>query len=200
MKRPVLALVLALSSVLSFAQDQPCDVHFSPATVKPKALENLRTLFASFIPDGESTRLANLRLTVMDLKKQKIDLVETLKIVSEANSLQDWQKARIAQIPQAQTQIVTLFRKMHSEYNKGGLFAGNKAFADLDIVIDAKKKTMNQICLLSYAKLPLSGDDKKALDGFISDLEYEVRTLADIDNELVAIIQKAQEQEHKKEG
>ena len=195
MKFFVAAIVIALSASSSAQNDPGCDVKFTPEAVKPKTLDSVRAVLASFIPTAESKRLSDLRLVVMDLAKKKAEFVETLHLVSNANSLQDWQKAKLQQIPELQRAIVSLFWKMRAEYNEGGLFAGNKAFADLGTVVQGKKAQLNEACLLTYSKLPLVGEDKKKLDTLISNIDVEIDLLHKIDDQLSELIRKAQEKQ-----
>src|SRR5882672_3207680 len=104
MKYCIAMFLVLLPWVVCSAQPEPaCDVKFAPEAVKPKTLDSIRIVIASFIPAGESKRLSDLRLIVIELKNKKTDLADTLKIVLDANSLQEWQKAKLQQIPDLQT-------------------------------------------------------------------------------------------------
>jgi hypothetical protein len=171
-----------------------CAVNFAPATSKPSVLQSILTTISSFNPKGENQRLSDLRQVVIDLRNNKSTLLDTLSKVKENDSVPAWLQARVQQIPEMEKQIVTLFWKMHAEGDKGRLFAGDKSFAELSVVVDQKTKQLDHLCILASTSLPLGPQDKRDLDNILVGLRSEVETLGKIDDEIGKLIQKANDQ------
>jgi len=178
------------------ALGQSCSVTFETATVKPSILDSLMTVLKSFNPKGEAQRLSSLRQEVQQLKGEKQQLADTLNTVLQQNSVPDWLKARVNQIPDIQNKVLTLLEDMRSEADQGGLFAGDKSFSDLEELIDKKKREINKICVLTQQPLPLVDPGlRQQLQSVVSNLNLEVESLGKIDEQIGTLIQKAHEQE-----
>jgi hypothetical protein len=172
---------------------QVCSVQLDAKTLQPTPWEQIVNVVASFLPKpSEAKRLSQLRQAVQDLRKDKNDLKDTLKLVADNDSLQDWMKARVRQIPNLQDQIVSLLKKIGSEGDEGGLFAGDKSFAKLQQLIRDKQVALNDLCVLSGAPLPLSPADRNSLQSFISKLSEEIHSIDSVDEGLAKLIEKAQ--------
>jgi hypothetical protein len=189
----LIAMIFLILSWPASAQSG-CAVNFAPESSKPKVLQSVLAVISSFNPKGEAWRLRELRNTVIELRQKKLDLADTLDRVSWKNSTPDWSEARGQQIPDIETRIVTLFETMHSEYDHGGLFAGDKSFADLSVAVDGKTKQLSQLCVLASDSLPLSPDDKRLLDSITLSLREEADTLGKIDGALAKLIQQTNEE------
>lgn len=175
---------------------QSCSVNFETATVKPSILDSLKTVLKSFNPKGEAQRLSSLRQQVQQLKEDKRQLSETLNTVLQQNSVPSWLEARVKQIPDIQNKVLTLLEDMRSEAEQGGLFAGDKSFSDLEELIDAKKRAISKICVLTQQPLPLVDPAlRQQLQSVVGNLNLEVKSLGEIDEQIGTLIQKAHEQE-----
>lgn len=185
------------------ASAQNCDVGFAPETVKPTFFESFKSTLKSFNRQGEAQRLSEFREIIVGLKEKKSELKETLKTVLQhsstpQNSLPSWLKARTDEIPAIEKEIVALFRKMHTEYEQDGLFAGDPSYKKAQELIDGRVSQLRKLCLLTSTALPMSARDVDALSHAIADLQAEIDKLNDIDGEISKLIQKAQEQAEKK--
>jgi hypothetical protein len=194
-----LAISTALTSHAQNAGSQtPCDVHFDPTTVKPGILESVKTVIFSFQRKGEAERLTHLKNVVFALSSKKKDLIGALEPVLQSNSVQNWMVARLTKIPELQRDITNLLKEMRAEADEGGLFAGDKAFEDLTEIINDKSVELRELCQLSNHTLPLDYQNRSVLDHYIQGLRAEVATLQQIDDELGALIDKANGAEKKK--
>jgi hypothetical protein len=191
------ALTILLSLVIPrIALGQSCSVTFETATVKPSILDSLMTVLKSFNPKGEAQRLTSLRQQVQQLKEDKRQLSDTLNNVLQQNSMPSWLEARVKQIPDIQSKVLTLLEDLRSEADHGGLFAGDKSFSDLEELIDKKKRDMSKICVLTQQPLPLVDPAlKQQLQSVVSNLNLEVESLGKVDDQIGTLIQKAHEQE-----
>lgn len=193
-RRMTTFIVLTLL-VPNAALSQECSVTFEIATVKPSILESMLIVVRSLNPKGEAQRLSSLRQEVQELKKDKRQLSETLKIVLEQSSVQDWWVARVEEIPRAQKEVLRLLESIRSEADRGGLFAGDKSFASLTDLIDQKKRDLGRLCLLSAQPLPLRPELRQRMQTLVNDLDKEVNALGSIGDALATLISKAHDEE-----
>jgi hypothetical protein len=182
--------------VPSAALGQSCSVIFETATVKPSVWGSLMTVLKSFNPKGEAQRLSALRQQVQQLKEDKHQLSDTLNTVLQQNSVPSWLEARVKQIPDIQNKVVILLDDIRSEADQGGLFAGDKSFADLKGLVDQKRLDLSKLCVFAQQPLPLIDPAlRQQLQSLVGNLNLEADSLGKIDDQLGSLIQKARDQE-----